>query len=197
MDDNIYAATKSNLDTSEASNESTINDAFYIVSTKKFLTLFFVTLGTYSVYWYYKNWSQYKRANASSEWPLPRAIFSIFFIHSLFEKVHTKVLLINADFEWDYRSHATTLVVLQLIANLLDRATMRSVGSPVTDVLSVLWLLPLAWQFYRAQICINAACGDPEGVKNSKFTVANYVWMVIGAVFWFGAFYNIFIDQGK
>lgn len=191
MTENIYAAPTSKLEVTES---LAIDDAFYVVSPKKLLTLFFVTMGIYSLFWYFKNWSLYKRANGSDEWPLPRAIFSVFFIHSLFEKVHTRILLTNAEFEWSYHTHATVLVVLQLISNGLDRASMRSIGSPYTDVASLLLLIPLAWQFYRAQVCINVACGDPDGNKNAKFTVANFVWLVIGAFFWFSVIYSFFID---
>lgn len=166
------------------------NALFYVVSTRKFLVLYLLTFGLYGVYWFYQNWARYNRnspyaARAGNKlWPLPRAIFSVFFTHDLFRKIKTNAGLDPKVGAWSQKSDATFLVVLLLVSNMLDRAANKSLGSPVTDILSLLILLPLAHYLTRAQEMINICCRDPQGRTNAAFTAANYAWMVVGALLW-------------
>lgn len=163
---------------------------FYVVSTRKFLVLYLLTFGLYGVYWFYQNWARYNRhspyaARAGNKlWPLPRAIFSIFFTHDLFRKIKTNAGLDPKVGAWAEKSEATILVALLLVSNVLDRAANKSLGSPVTDILSLLILFPLAYYFTRAQEMINACCRDPQGRGNSAFSAANYAWIVAGGLLW-------------
>lgn len=191
MDDNIYAAPAANL---ENENSNSLDNEFYVVSGKKFAALFFSTMGLYAVYWYYKNWSLYKGRHNADLWPVPRAFFSIFFIHSLFEKVHTKLVLSNVEVNWNYQSHATVLLLIQIFSNLLDRLAYKGIGSPITDIVSLLSLLPLGWQFYRVQVMINRSCQDAKGSRNAEFTTANYLWIAIGLFFWVTSIYFLIVD---
>lgn len=168
---------------------STGTARFYVVSKRKFITLFVVTLGLYAVYWQYKQWSCFKEATpfGSDEadiWPVMRAIFGIFFVHALFRKVKEHSRAGTALDGWEHRSHATLLVVIMLISQILDRAAWRNIGSPVTDYLSLAMIAPLLYYYYNAQAMINISCGDAEGAENSRFTTANYIWIGLGAIFW-------------
>lgn len=66
---------------------------FYVVPLRKFARLFFMTLGGNQLYWLYKNWACFKdRMQGASDfgstvWPVPRALCSIFFVHSLLRVV--------------------------------------------------------------------------------------------------------------
>jgi hypothetical protein len=166
---------------------------FYVVSKKKFFILFIGTTGIYAVYWFYKNWKLYKDATSSQLWPIPRAIFTIFFIHNLFGLVKEKITNKNGSWQWNHRSNATALVVLIIISNLLDRLAMDSIGSPYVDLLSLGILLPLAFSLYEAQAAINYSCDDPEGVTNKKITGANYFWLAIGACLWMVSIQSILL----
>ena len=163
---------------------------FYVVSIRKFTILYLATLGMYGVYWFYQNWARYNRnspyaARAGNKiWPLPRAIFSVFFIHDLFRKVKAHAGLDKKVNAWSQGSDATFLVVLILLSNMLDRASAKSLGSPVTDVLSLLILLPLVHYFIRAQEMINISCRDQQGRGNADLSKANYAWIAFGALLW-------------
>ena len=61
---------------------------------------------------------------------------------------------------------------------------MTEIGSPVTDFLGLLLLVSAGWALYKGQGAINTACNDPEGRTNSTITVANIVWIILGALFW-------------
>lgn len=164
---------------------------FYVVSANKLTVLNLSTLGIYQLYWYYKNWSIYRSTSKEDIWPIARAMFSIFFIHSLLRLVYDKIINTAKSIKVDPRSYATPLVVLILISNTLDRLSNKSIGSPYTDIASIAILIPLTLQFRQVQIAINFACDDSDGASNREFTAANYAWIVIGLILWGLAIWGI------
>jgi hypothetical protein len=189
MSDNVYAAPLSTLsDPIDASADQ----RFYVVSTRKMLVLFFMTLGMYQVYWYAKNWIQYRRATGDELWPIPRAIFAVFFTHSLFHDMASHDVSGERE-EWDSRGAATAMVLLLIAGRVLDRLSWKDIGSPTTDILSLLLLIPIGMLLKKVQLEVNARCGDPAGSSNEKFTAANIVWCVIGAVVWLLAMVGLFL----
>jgi hypothetical protein len=163
---------------------------FYVVSLRKFALLFFMTLGGYQLYWFYKNWDCFKdRVPAASAfgttiWPVPRALFSIFFVHSLFRVVKQHAPDNARVAAWQNGTHATLVVVLIILSNGLSRMSDRFGDAFWIDLWSLLILLPLGYAMRAAQEMINMACGDPEGATNATLTTANYVWIVLGAIAW-------------
>lgn len=179
--DNLYAppvAQVADLASSEQRNE------FYVVATYKFFLLFFMTLGIYSLYWFYKHWANYRANHQESLWPIPRAIFAIFFTHSLFGKFDESLVKSGVTHRWSASSNAMWYVILLIITSGLDRLAARSIGSPLTDIASIVLLLPMAMPLHAGQQAANAACGDPKGTRNAHLTVANYIWLVIGFLLW-------------
>lgn len=174
---------------------------FYVVSRKKLAILYLATLGMYGTYWFYKNWSNYRNCRSDrfntdrSIWPVPRGIFSIFFTHALFREIkaygHDKATLA----EWKNESQATKLVLTMLVSNTLDRLSYRSIGSPYTDLASLVIILPLLSQFLSAQHMINVSCGDPDGESNSRFTKANYAWITLGLISWISLIIGFFLPN--
>jgi len=80
---------------------------------------------------------------------------------------------------------ATQLVLFMISGNVLDRLSARSIGSPYTDIASLLIMAPMLGLLLSAQHLINVGCGDPDGKSNSRLTNANYVWIALGLIFWF------------
>ena len=115
MDNSVYKPPEANLILENSFAED--DNMFYVVSPKKFLVLFIGTLGMYQLYWFYQNWMKYKLDNNSSLWPVPRAIFSIFFTHSLFRKVNEELEFKAVKEKWDYATAATLFVLFTLISN--------------------------------------------------------------------------------
>jgi hypothetical protein len=187
MTENVYAPPKANL-APVSESEAT---RFYVVSPRKFLILYFVTVGMYQFYWFYKNWALYKQSTGESIWPVPRAIFGVFFVHALFRnvEVHNEE---HSEATWDSRSNALTVVVLLLASNMLDRLSNKSIGEPYTGWLSLLILIPLGLSVLNAQGKINERCGDPSGKSNNNLTAANIAWCVAGALLWILAMFGQF-----
>lgn len=155
----------------------------YVVAPRKFLLLMILTLGAYSLYWFYRNWSLLNRRDRAY-WPIPRAIFSIFFTHSLFAEADSQLRRREAVYEWSHAALATLFVVATIASRVFDRLTADHEDSPVVMVISMLFLLPMVWPLYRAQLAINVSQGDTAGVTNAELTAANIVWMVLGGAVW-------------
>jgi hypothetical protein len=160
------------------------SSGYYVVSIRKFTLLFFITLGLYSFYWFTVNWQAYKRESGENIRPIARAIFSIFFVHSLYYKIDAKRAECNVSFAWSPKPLATAYVVLSIVGAILDRLAYLEAGSPLVDFLGIATLPFLYYIQLIPQKVVNAFEGDVDGESNDQFTTANIVWIVIGVLLW-------------
>lgn len=58
-----------------------------LTSSTKFILLYVLSFGLYGVWWMYKGWRFFKEKESLDILPAARAIFAIFFMYSLFEKI--------------------------------------------------------------------------------------------------------------
>ncbi len=58
-----------------------------LIDFPKFVLLYFLSFGLYGVWWMYTSWRLFKEKESLDIMPAARAIFSIFFLYSLFEKI--------------------------------------------------------------------------------------------------------------
>jgi hypothetical protein len=86
--------------------------------------------------------------------------------------------------------------LLIVIANLGDRLGAKSIGSPFTDVISILLYVPIYLLMRKAQKVVNLACGDAAGAGNDKLSAANYAWIALGACMWALVIYGLLIIFG-
>lgn len=171
-------------------DEAPLPPMFYVVAPRKFTILFVSTLGLYAVYWFYKNWDRYKdRVPAASRFgttvsPVVRALFSGFFIHTLFNRIraHGRAHLVCRN--WRCTRHAWWLAFLLLSGECLDSIINALVGAPYGDLAGVGVLVLTLTSFLKAQRMINLACDDPAGAGNAQLSRANKVWIGLGVVAW-------------
>lgn len=180
LEHNPYQAPLARVEDAQASDADAL---FLVVAPRKFWIMMIGTLGLYAYYWFYKNWALLNRRH-KTYWPVPRAIFSIFFTHSLFDEITESIRRRGATHEWSPRGMATLYVLSAIASQVFDKLAGRSIGSPFTDIIGVLLLFPIVFSLYQAQRAINVAESDPTGERNRNFTAANIVWLVIGGVFW-------------
>lgn len=177
MQENVYAVPESNLEVLPVPTQH----MFYVVSKKKFLILFFSTFSLYGIYWNFKNWSLYKKYHNDNMWPIMRAIFSVFFTHSLFSEIDSRLKKINTEFSWNASVTATFVVIVLILSNVIDRI------AGYTEDWVMLLVFPIliihGGLLLKAQVAINIACEDQKGATNSKLTLLNWVWIVIGSLF--------------
>ena len=160
---------------------------YYVVSPRKFLVMSIVTVNAYFLYWFYRNFKRMKDGGGEDIWPIPRALFHIFFTHFLTRDVDAQLREKGQQLAWSPESTATAYVVLTIGSNVLDRMSTREFGSPVTDLLAFLIVPVVAWSLLPAQRAINLASGDPEGRSNERFTLANMAWMAFFGLIWAAA----------
>ncbi|WP_413663724.1 hypothetical protein ACG1BZ_22155 [Microbulbifer sp. CNSA002] len=188
MDSNIYSAPEAELDTVSEDEAQ-----FYIVSPTKFWVMSLGTVGIYSVYWFYRHWAEYQRASGENMWPVMRAIFSIFFTHSLFSRIQSRIEIDKVDYRWVPALWATLYVVFAIAGAIVDRISYYSDVISLIDIVSILLLPFTLWPLYEGQKAANMVNGDISGQANSRFTPWNFVWLAVGAVFWgvgiLGAYY--------
>jgi len=158
---------------------------FYVVSPKKFLVLFIGTLGIYSVYWFFKHWSQYKKSANEDMWPIMRGIFSVFFTHSLFALFEMKYANKTGENPKSINYLATIYVVFAIGCQICSKFSDNGFGNPITFYISLLILPVSCWVLFKAQSLANYAGEDVNGESNSKLTGLNYFWLVLGFVCWF------------
>ena len=179
MSDNLYAPPVAEV------RDMPVSDAraeFFVVGKTKFVLLFFATVGMYQLYWFYMHWARYSRFHQLNLWPAPRALFSIFFTHSLAGDIDHRLERNQTRYEWSPGAWATSYVILSIISNVLSRVPVGF--SRIADALPILLLPTIAWSLWRIQHAANAACGQPEGESNSALTWANWIWLALGALFW-------------
>lgn len=191
MDRDIYQAPESDLVA-----ERNAGQPFYVVARGKFLWLYLSTLGIYGVYWFYRHWECYRRHSGQSLWPVPRAIFSIFFAHSLFARFNQAAVAVNPDLHWGHRTYATLYVVFVLISSLSDRLTLLGLGLVSASLIGLAAFFVVAWVKYHAQGVANMACGDPRGDGNRRITIANIAWILLGFLMWLLTIAGILLSLG-
>ena len=180
MQDNLYL-----------SPEKQIKPEFYVVSAQKFVVLFLGTAGLYMTYWFYKQWEYYKQTHQGKEWPLMRALFSVFFVHSLFR-------ILTQRYQQKSGRQSSALNTASILFILVAGISFISSNVPETAeispylVLVNLFTTPLfCWFCYQAQWFANYICEDIEGESNNTFSGANYMWIALGISMW--AAYIVYI----
>lgn len=191
MDGNPYTPPQASL---EAASDT--QPSFYVVGIRKFTLLFLSTLGMYSIYWFYANWKAYKIKHQEKMWPVARAIFNIFYAHSLFAKVQEKLDKDGTEFDWSPGYVATAYVLLSICSNVLSRMSLREVWSPGSDILSLLIVLPLFYTVLVAQKAINCAEGEAAVAANDTLTWANYLWIILGVTYWLLGLLGLLVITG-
>ncbi|WP_428033414.1 hypothetical protein [Amphritea sp.] len=188
MDMDVYQAPKANL-----VDEGPSQVRFYIVKPSKYLILSIATMGLYSLYWFYMHWQQYRTSTGEKVWPVPRALFAIFFTHSLFKKFDLSLKERGADFQWSPGTLATIYVITAVVTQVFDSLSSKEIGSPYTDLLSLALLPVTIWALYRAQCAANIASGDPQGESNATITVWNFIWILLGIGLWSLLLFGLFL----
>jgi hypothetical protein len=142
----------------------------YVISISKLVILSILTFGLYEIYWFYKHFKSFK---SESDWnitPWVRAIFAVFNSMVLFRHVSD----LAKKYDKNKGIQVTALALAFFILNLLWR-----LPDPYW-LLSLLTFLPLI----PVQNTINFYWREKygEGLKESSFSLGNWVAAIIGGV---------------
>ena len=181
MEANIYAPPQASL-TSPTPQETARQ--LYVVSSTKFWLLSIGTMGLFSVYWHYSNWARIRDQDNENIWPVARAIFQIFFFHSLFRRIEARLRASGSDFYWSFEGLATLLVISNVLNGILSRIPDTADELGLIQGLIIGLLFVTTYMEAIAQRAINYAAGDTDGSSNSQITAANAIWLLVGGVLW-------------
>jgi hypothetical protein len=157
---------------------------FQVVGKVKFFTLFLGTFGFYLLVWMYQHWAQFKHRRKVPMWPVARAIFPIFFTHSLTEEIDHNLKRAGLRHAWSPSALATIVVVLLIATRLMGRLPVEVLAESTGVLIHMSMIVLLSVLVWRIQRAANIACGDPEGASNSKFGVTNWLFAILGVVWW-------------
>ncbi len=163
---------------------------YFTVSVRRYLVYEVLSLGIWSLYWYYRNWKAINQSAYKKKFsPTARAFFFNFTAFSLFRKI------LQGAKKWGYpESYPSFLLaallilfgVLDKIVNLLPMRSGREIVftillAGVTLIASPLILSPVI----RAIRYIQSKNGkDPQA--DNRLTWGQYVCFVLGIVCWIG-----------
>jgi hypothetical protein len=172
---------------------------FFPVSEGKLITLYILSFGLYGVFWFYKNWKLQQKTMDKKIYPVWRAIFSIFFTHSLFKRINQSALHLEKQHKFNANALATLFVAAIIMSNLLDRFTMNSsmqIGMSNTIIISSLLLFLLSvYPLVKVQATVNRINNDMLGYLNHKYSLWNYLLITLGIILWLLVVLGILADS--
>lgn len=165
---------------------------FFPVSEGKLITLYIVSFGMYSIYWFYKNWKIQQATMDKKISPVWRSIFSIFFTHALFRRIDQQSVHLDKKHRFNANTLATLFVAAIIVSNVLDQLTQLTVSADMFGTVSLnsiivtslilffLSIYPLA----RVQATVNRINNDMLGYLNHKYSFWNYALIATGIILW-------------
>jgi|AGTN01.3.fsa_nt_gi hypothetical protein len=144
--------------------------AFFTVSVLKFTLLSLSTLGLYDLYWIYKNWKVISERQGIKMRPFWRAFFAYFYIFPLLKEFRSA-----ASSQGDFGNLAagalaTAWIVMSLTWKLPDPLSLISMFAFIALIPAVKYVNNFEKQVH------------PETPINSKFSVWNWVGLIIGII---------------
>jgi hypothetical protein len=163
-------------------DESNSKVEIEIVDGMKVLILSLVSFGLYGIWWIYKSWRFFKEKDGLDIMPVARAIFSIFFLYSLFENIQHYAK--SHGYQKSYSSWA--LFAGQIIFSIASR-----LPEPY-------WLISIVSSFFllAPANALNFAIANSEQYKAttiSGFNGRQIAVLVIGGIFWILVLAGLFL----
>lgn len=163
----MEAVTQTNMN---ENNEMT-SPVFFPVSPKKLAIMSICTFGIYEIYWFYRNWKFLKESIGLNIRPFWRALFRLFFCHSLFENIN------NAAQERNIRE---SYKPWQLASAYILLIFTQRAPDPIW-LITFFTFVPLI----TVQNVINALNqNQPKQIIDSKFSKLNIFGIIVGAIAW-------------
>ncbi|MDM3887556.1 hypothetical protein QSV36_18440 [Pseudomonas sp. BCRC 81390] len=150
---------------------------FFVVSPMKFGVMTFFTMGFYWLYCFYQSWKLYGARTGEKVSPFWRSFFALFFIYPLLRRVNDHIRDSDRSYSWSilaltlgYYGMCVVWVVTSIV--LENRLWEAYFAGLVSHAAWLIVLVPM-------QKGTNFSAGDKEGLANSRFTLANWLWMLL------------------
>ncbi|KUK66438.1 MAG: hypothetical protein XD85_0223 [Parcubacteria bacterium 34_609] len=165
---------------------------YFAISPKRLALFSILTFGIYEIYWFYKNWQAVKKFDGQNISPFWRAIFAIFFCHSLFKKVLESAKSHAYQNSYSPGWLATAYILLLLTGNGLSRIESYDIG------FNLIWLI-IAIATFIPLLSVQKAINFNNGkIKDDfelrkEFSGGEVVLIVIGAIWFLLVLIGIFL----
>lgn len=154
---------------------------FFAVGTAKFLVMTFLTLGLYSLAWFYLHWHIIKQRKNDDIWPIMRALFAVFFFHPLMSEVENYARERQFPLAFPKAAYFTLFFLLNLANWLPEPYSLLGFAS----------LLPMV-AVQRGVNALNAAVA-PFDDRNTRIRRWNWVAVVLGIPLWIVILIGLFL----
>lgn len=167
---------------------------FFTVAPRKLIVMMLLTHGLYAAYWFYQNWKEYRNRSGREIWPLARTLFAIFYAPSLFCKVDRACKTKNVT-GMPYWGVSSALYILLPVTpfligfsygmyKALSGADSAPIGFWLDFFMGAAVLVFQSLIILRVQRFINHVNEDPNGMTNDRYSVGNFIWILIGLLVW-------------
>ncbi len=155
-----------------------------IISLKRFIFLSVISLGLYELWWIFKAWRFFAIKDHLNIMPAARAIFSIFFLYSLFKKIRE-----YAKAQGDVQEFSAGWMYIGYILFALVFANLPDPYWLISSV-SFMFLIP-------AFVALNHAKKQDDQLNTviqEKFNIAQIFVIIIGSIFWILLLMGFFLE---
>jgi hypothetical protein len=152
------------------------------IDSGKFLLLYFLSIGLYGIWWMYKMWRFFREKDSSDIMPAWRAIFGVFFIYSLFEKI-LNFAKQNTPAVSTYSSAllAATFIILNLLGRLPDPYWLIAFAAGLCFIQPIHAFNSAITTSYRYR-------AKEPGMSNGQIVI-----VVVGVLFWLLILFGLFV----
>jgi hypothetical protein len=152
----------------------------YIISVSKFILLSVISFGLYPLWWTYKAWRFYKQKEKTDIQPALRAIFGIFYLTSLFNKILYSAHEKNYTESYSSGALFAGYFILNVLARLPDPFWMISLLS------FAFFILP-----FKALNFTKLNSSDLTVIEQDSFSAKQITLIVFGSLFWILVIYGM------
>lgn len=182
-DVNVYAAPETVVESELPHLEE--SPEYHLTGTIKVIVFYVLSFGLYSAVWFYQQWRQQKIIAGVDCWPVPRAIFSIFFAYPLFSGVKSLAEDKRVSVGWGAGLMAALYIIASILANVSEHIFVDdSVSVTVVMLFTVMILFVPALVLFYVQKAINSIYQGKVEDMNEKFTLINWIFTVILLGWW-------------
>jgi len=155
-----------------------------IISENKFMFLCFISFGLYQVWWIYKAWRFFQQRENLDIIPAARAIFSIFFLHGLFERILSYASSKGYGKVFSPTSNYFGYILVSLLSRLPEPFWLIT-------LMNFTFLIPA----FRALNFAKMNSSEIKATFQNDFTGRQIALISFGGVFWFLVIAGLFFTD--
>lgn len=190
---NVYAAPESEVEAEQIGGE--VHPEFHVTGPIKVFIFYVLSFGLSSLVWFYQQWRRQKLFGGEDCWPVARAFFSIFFAYPLFTNV--KILAEDKGIKvgWSAGLLATFYIVASILANVSDKLVEgMDISAGVSLLITFIILFVPGIVLFMVQKIINQTYANVLDDLNEKFSLINWVFVILLVVFWALGIYGLTLE---